>query len=179
MVTTFQKLPCVDERVFVTGISSGGYMANQIARWRSATVTGVAPMSGEAPTGNQGTDYPSDSCPGTTGPVPAFIIHGSADVVLTPDNGQQTASYWDIANKCTDASGDCTDDVEDSGTGGLAVPPATPTTATTPTPCVTSNGCTAAPVTFCLVDGLTHAIWSQAGAVIWSFIAATKPDAGT
>lgn len=178
MVATFQQLPCVSGQVFVTGLSSGGYMANQLARWRSAVVTGVAPMSGEPPTGNQGSDYPSGYCPGVTGAVPALIIHGTADMVLTPDNGEQTASYWDIANKCTSAAADCVDDVEDSGTGGLAVPPATATTATTPSPCVTSSGCTGAPVTFCLVPGLTHEIWPQAGGAIWTFIAATKPDAG-
>jgi poly(3-hydroxybutyrate) depolymerase len=179
MVATFQQLPCLGSAVFVTGLSSGGYMANQLARWRAKVVTGVAPMSGEAPTGNQGSDYPSTACPGITGSVPAFIIHGSADLVLTPDNGQQTASYWDIANKCTNAAADCADSVEDSGTPGLAVPPATPTTATMPSPCVTANGCSAAPVTFCLVPGLGHAVWPEAGSAVWSFIAATKPDAGT
>ena len=179
MVATFEQLPCVTGQVFVTGLSSGGYMANQLARWRSAIVTGVAPMSGEPPTGNQGSDYPSGYCPGVTGSVPAFIVHGTADMVLAPDNGQQTASYWDIANKCTSAAADCVDDVEDSGMGGLAVPPATATTATTPSPCVTSSGCAAAPVTFCLVPGLTHEIWPRAGSAIWNFIASTRPDAGT
>ena len=176
MVTTFEQLPCVEPRVFVTGISSGGYMANQLARWRSSVVTGVAPMSGEPPSGTEGTDYPD--CVGTTGPVPAFIIHGAADTVLPPGNGQQTVSYWDMANTCAQAAADCAFDA-DAGSDDLAVPPATPTTAAALAPCVTSNGCTGAPVTFCLVDGLSHAVWSEAGTAVWSFIAATKPDAGT
>ena len=167
MVTTFEQLACVDKRVFVTGLSSGAYMANQLARWRSATVTGVAPMSGEAPTGTKMSDYPD--CIGTTGAVPAFIIHGTADTTIPPSNGQQTASYWDTANKCPSAVADCV-----TGTGALASPPATPTTAVTPTPCVSSTNCTAAPVTLCLVPGLDHDIWSGAGSAIWSFISTTN-----
>ena len=170
MVTTFEKLACVDKRVFVTGISSGGYMSNQLARWRSTVVTGVAPMSGEPPSGNQAGDYPD--CIGTTGPVPAFIIHGTADTVLTPDNGEQTASYWDMANECASAAADCAP--PDAGLNDdLANPPATPTTATTPSPCVSSSSCTLAPVTFCLVEGLDHEIWSGAGNAIWSFVSVT------
>jgi poly(3-hydroxybutyrate) depolymerase len=175
IITTFDELACVDKRVFVTGISSGGYMANQYARWRSSVVSGVAPMSGEAPTGNEAADYPD--CVGTTGPVPALIIHGTADTVLVPANGEQTASYWDQANKCASAAKDCAY-YPDAGNDDLAAPPATPTTAISPSPCVSSNGCTLAPVTFCLVPGLDHEIWNEAGAVVWKFIAATRPDGG-
>jgi polyhydroxybutyrate depolymerase len=172
MLTAFETHYCVDTtRVFITGFSNGGYMANQLARWRSRVIYATAPQSGGPPSGSTtpSNDYaPPNYCVGTTEPVPALIIHGTADTVVDPSNCEETASYWDMANACSGAASDCS-----ATTNSLLVPPATTTTATTPSPCVTSSGCKAGhPVTLCQIPGMGHDIWSLAPQTIWAFFAA-------
>jgi polyhydroxybutyrate depolymerase len=165
MVTTFGALACGDaSRVFVTGVSNGGYMTNQLARWRSGTVKAGAPQSGGPPSGATDSDYPkAPYCVGTTGAVPMLIVHGSADKVVDPSLGQQAASYWDMANGCAQAASDCS-----AATNDLVVPPVTPTIAVSPSPCVTSTGCTAGePVILCFIQGMGHQVWSSAPTAIW------------
>jgi polyhydroxybutyrate depolymerase len=169
MVTAFGALPCGDAtHVFVTGISNGGYMTNQLARWRSATVKGAAPQSGGPPSGATDSDYPNPPyCVGTTGAVPTLIVHGGQDTVVDPSLGQQAASYWDMANGCAQAASDCS-----ASTNDLVVPPVTPTTAVTPSPCVTSTGCMAGePVILCFIPDMGHQIWVNAPAAIWALFA--------
>jgi polyhydroxybutyrate depolymerase len=163
---------CVDKsHVYITGMSNGGYLSNQLARWRSKVVKATAPQSGGPPAGSTtpSNDYaPPNYCVGTTGPVPVLIIHGSADTVVAPENCQEAASYWDMANSCDDNAADCS-----ASTNSLLVPPATPTTATSPSPCVTSNGCKSGyPVILCEIPGMGHTIWSEAPQTIWAFFTA-------
>jgi polyhydroxybutyrate depolymerase len=172
MVATFEATGCVDpHRVFITGFSNGGYMANQLARWRSKVISATAPQSGGPPAGSAtpSNDYAAPNyCVGTTDPVPALIIHGETDGTVAFENAQQAASYWDMANVCADNALDCS-----ASTNSLLEPPATPTTATTPSPCVTSTGCKKnAPVILCAIPELGHAIWAQAPGAIWAFFAA-------
>ena len=131
------------------------------------------------PHGKQGSDYPSGACPGLTGSVPAFIVHGAADMVLTPDNGNRRRRTGTSPTNVRARRPTASTTWKTAACPGSRSPPATPTTATTPSPCVASSGCTAAPVTFCLVEGLSHEIWPGAGSGIWSFIAATRPDGGS
>jgi hypothetical protein len=73
-----------------------------------------------------------------------------------------------MANGCADNAADCS-----SSSNSLLIPPATPTTATTPSPCVTSTGCPAGyPVILCEIPGMGHQIWSEAPTTIWAFFAA-------
>jgi hypothetical protein len=51
----------------------------------------------------------------------------------------------------------------------------TPTTATTPSPCVTSTGCTTGePVISCFIGGMGHQIWSAAPTAIWALFASVR-----
>jgi polyhydroxybutyrate depolymerase len=173
LVEKIEMSGCVDtSRVFVTGFSNGGYMTNQIARWRSRSmvVKAAVPQSGGPPAGSTtpSNDYaPPNYCVGTTQAVPTLIIHGAADTTVAPENCQQSASYWDMANSCSGAAMDCS-----SSTNSLLAPPATPTSPTTPSPCVTSTGCKPGyPVVLCEIPGMGHQIWSEAPRTIWSFFA--------
>jgi len=172
MLAYFEAHECVDQsHVFVTGFSNGGYMTSQLARWRSKVIYGAAPQSGGPPAGsvNPSNDYAAPNyCVGTTQSVPVIIIHGSADGTVDPTNCQMSASYWDMANVCDDNAADCS-----ATSNSLLVPPATPTTATTPSPCITSTGCKAGyPVVLCEIPGMGHSIWSEAPQTIWAFFAA-------
>lgn len=169
LLAYFQSSSCADpQKVFVTGFSNGGYMANQLARWRSSVIYGNAPQSGGPPAGSStpSSDYqPPFFCVGTTSSVPTLIIHGAVDGVVDPSLSQQSASYWDMANECANSSADCS-----PSTSSLVAPPATPTTATSPSPCVQSSGCkTGYPVVLCEIPGMGHSIWSHAAPTIWAF----------
>jgi polyhydroxybutyrate depolymerase len=135
------------KRVFVTGHSRGAYMANQLACWRGGVIRAVASHSGGGPfdgTSKHFDDNGVVACPGS--PIPALMLHGDADNVVDLSEGQKSLTYWSYADKCMAS-----------------------TTATTPSPCLSQNACTTSPVTFCKIPGLTHAVWSQAPATIWSF----------
>jgi len=180
MVATFEASYCVDpSKVFITGMSSGGFLANQFARWRSGVVKGTAPQSGGAPFGNGDATSSTGAgdCVGTTGAVPAFIIHGAADTTVYPCNGIEAESFWDLANGCTNSAHNCTTTSDSADYGGtctgtnLAVPPPAPTTAFGTTGhCVQASGCSA-PVVFCEVPAMGHQIWMEAPSLIWSFFA--------
>ena len=144
---------CADStRVFVTGHSRGAYMANQLGCWRGGTVRAVASHSGGGPfdgTSKHFDDNGMVACPGS--PVPALMIHGDADNVVDIAEGQKSLAYWSYADRCQAGS-----------------------TAAMPSPCQTQNACTPSPVTFCKIPGLSHAVWPQAPAAIWSFFDALK-----
>jgi len=186
MVKTFEQKYCVDpSRIFITGMSSGGFLSNQFARWRSLVVRGTAPQSGGAPFGNSdgttstASDWsPPNYCVGPTHAVPALIIHGAADTTVYPCNGVEAESYWDLANRCNASANNCTTQSDSSsslpnctGTNLAVPPPASTTTYGATGDCVQASGCSA-PVVFCEIPGMGHAIWSEAPAVIWSFFSA-------
>jgi polyhydroxybutyrate depolymerase len=141
-------------RVFGTGFSSGAFMINQLACRRPNLFRGIAPHSGGAPaeprdpTATQW-DGGYTRCKDQTlgnGPA-AMVIHGTADSTVTFDSGQFTANYWAFLNQC--------------GTGQAA---------TSPSPCVAYSACPAGkPVVFCPIDGLGHAVWSDAATATWQF----------
>jgi poly(3-hydroxybutyrate) depolymerase len=181
MLATFTKNYCVDTaKVFMTGMSAGGYAANQFARWRSGVVKGTAPQSGGAPFGNMdgntgpnGSDFgPPNYCVATTGKVATLIIHGDSDGTVDVCNAVEAQSYWELANGCSNSAGNCTTS-SDSCTGSkLAAPSPAPTTTSPLDPdCVATGGCGAASVVLCRVPGMGHSIWSNAPAVIWKFFA--------
>jgi polyhydroxybutyrate depolymerase len=175
MVETFEQNYCVDtSRVWVTGMSSGGYLSNQFGRWRSTIINAIAPQSGGMPFGNMdsqtGTWIPPNYCVGPTNPVPALIIHGLSDGTVDPCNALEAQSYWDTANLCPDSADNCGTN-SDSCTGTkFAIPaPAPTTTSSLNSDCTQTTGCGANPVVLCQVPGMGHDIWSEAPQVIWSF----------
>jgi polyhydroxybutyrate depolymerase len=172
LVKSLGAMACADaSRVFVTGFSNGGYMTNQLARWRAGVVKAAAPQSGGPPAGSTDSDYPTAPyCVGVTGAVPTLIVHGTNDGTVDFSLGQQAASYWDMANGCAKASSDCS-----SSSNTLVTPPVTPTTATSPNPCVTSTGCMSGePVISCFISGMGHQIWSAAPTAIWALFASVS-----
>ena len=92
-------------------------------------------------------------CVNNEAPTPAFIVHGKADTTVTPDSGEFDDAYWSYVNGCTTTS-----------------------TATTPTPCISSDGCPAGEaVVYCEIPGMGHAVWSGTAAGAWAFFKAQKP----
>ena len=150
MVAQISTTYCADgKRVYVHGMSGGGYFTNQIGRWRATAIRAIAPQSGGGPFGIGAVDYdPAGGQLTINGPVPALMIHGLADTTVPISEGQSSLAYWRRADKST--------------TGQAA---------TAPSPCQQQNGGTK-PVVFCAVPGLQHQIWTGAPAAIWLFFAA-------
>jgi polyhydroxybutyrate depolymerase len=175
MIETFKKNYCVDtSKIWITGMSSGGYLANQFGRWRASVVKGTAPQSGGMPFGNSdsadGTWVPPNYCVGTTGAVPALIIHGLSDGTVDPCNALEAESYWDTANGCPDSANNCgTNSNSCTGTKFQIPPPAPTTTSSLNADCKQTTGCGSKPVVLCQIPGMGHSIWSSAPQVIWSF----------
>ena len=153
LVSTIQSAYCTDtKRLFVTGISRGAYMSNQLGCWRGGVFRAVASHSGGGPYDTDGKHFDDNGnliCPGL--PVPALMIHGDADQVVDISEGEKSLTYWTLADKCQMA-----------------------TTAALPSPCLSQDSCTPSPVTFCKIPGLGHTMWSEAPSAIWSFFDSMK-----
>jgi polyhydroxybutyrate depolymerase len=150
LVTSIATTYCVNKaRVYAHGSSGGAFFTNQLGRWRSSAIRGIAAQSGGGPFGvTGGNDFDGTGALTRTGPVAAFIVHGQADGSVNISSAQQSLAYWRAANKSTAGQ-----------------------TATAPSPCQKQNGGTK-PVVWCSIPGLGHAIWPSSAAAIWSFFAA-------
>ena len=150
MVAQISTTYCADKkRVYVHGMSGGGYFTNQIGRWRATAIRAIAPQSGGGPFGIGAVDYdPVGGQLTVNGAVAAMMIHGLSDTAVPISEGQSSLAYWRRA---------------DTSSAGQA--------ATAPSPCQKQNG-GARPVHFCAIPGLQHEIWTGAPAAIWSFFAA-------
>ena len=149
LVAYVQAQWCVDtSRIFVAGFSKGAYMANQLACRRGDRIRGIASQSGGGPYESKGTydDQGHLQCSGK--PVASLVIHGLADQVVQPSEGQNSIDHWSYANQCSD-------------------------TRVTRGACVVKQGCINE-VVDCKIPGLGHALWPQAAATIWSFFDALK-----
>ncbi len=138
------------KRIFVTGFSSGGYMANQLGCYRGGSIRAIAPMSGGGPYDAVGGHYDAEghlTCNGKA--VAAMIIHGDVDGVVGMGEGQKSLSHWSWANQCDSAS-------PPDGADACK-----------------SLRC-AQPVTFCTVRGKGHRIWSEAPTRVWQFFAGLR-----
>ena len=147
MLTHAQAVTSIDaSRVFVTGYSSGGYMANQLGCLRGNVLRGIAAQSGGGPylLGGSFDAMGNLICPT---PSPASLaIHGDSDPTVAPSEGAFSVNYWSYKNQC----------------GGTF-------TAATPNPCEVADGCTKAKVGRCLIPGMGHQIWSSAPEAVWAF----------
>jgi polyhydroxybutyrate depolymerase len=149
LVAAVHATYCVNTaRVYVHGMSGGGYFTNQLGRWRATAIRAIAPQSAGGPFGIQASDYdPTSGGLTINGAVPAFIVHGQADTTVPISEGMKSLTYWRSADH--------------SASGQAASPPS---------PCQKQNGGTK-PILFCAIPGLTHAIWAGAPAAIWQFFA--------
>ena len=86
------------------------------------------------------------SCRTKGGPVAVWQAQGDSDTTVLPANAQSANNYFATTNHCT-----------------------TQTTAVSPSPCVTYQGCDSGyPVTWCEFSG-GHMPWSQAPDPVWAF----------
>jgi polyhydroxybutyrate depolymerase len=93
MLASLQSTNNIDRgRVFATGFSMGGYFANHIGCMRHDLVRAVAPHSGGGPPAG---------C--AAGPLPALIIHGTADTLIWYPCGVQARDSWVAHNGCSTA----------------------------------------------------------------------------
>lgn len=148
---TLHNNTCIDnKRVFVTGFSNGAYMANQLGCRRGEKIRGVISHAGGGPYDTKGS-YDGTGhlvCPQKA--VASLVVHGQSDGTVAPSEGQKSLDHWTYANRCG------------RGTSRGAV-----------SPCVSYDGC-ANPVGACLVPGLGHATWKEAGRVTWQFVDALR-----
>lgn len=138
---------CIDSnRIFVTGYSSGGYMANQLGCIRGDRLRGIAAQSGGGPYILGGTFDPQGNLNCPTASPSALVIHGDADPTVAPSEGAISQEYWGYKNGCGDAF-----------------------VTSSPTPCELESGCTKGKVGRCIIPGMGHMIWSNAPSAVWTF----------
>ena len=146
IVAAVGKTYCINTaRVYVHGMSGGAYFTNQLGRWRATAIRGLTAMSGGGPFGIAGSDYGTNGQLTVNGTVPALLIHGQADTTVPITEGQKSLAYWRMA---------------DQNTTGQA--------ATDPSPCQKQSGGVKT-VTWCVIPGLSHAIWPGAAQASWAF----------
>jgi polyhydroxybutyrate depolymerase len=101
-------------RVYMVGMSNGGMMTYRFASERAGSLAGIAVMSG-AIGSRESPDVPEWRIPAPSGPVPALIMHGTADRSVPFDGGKRidredarvyqsvadAALFWRNANGAT------------------------------------------------------------------------------
>ena len=132
---------CIDEaRVFATGWSLGGYMANGVGCYRADTFRAIASCSGGTPGPKPGlTPFPP-----CEGQIPALIIHGSGDSVIPLSEGTTIRDTFVENNGC------------DATTAAVA-----------PSPCEAYDGCDE-PTRWCEFSG-GHEWPDFARTAVWDF----------
>lgn len=136
MLDELQRELCIDERrIYVTGMSNGGFMSNRLGCDLDDRIAAIAPVAGM---------LISAPC-SPAGPVPVMHFHGTADAVVLYDGVAQfglpsaleSVTGWALRNGCFDTL-----------TTILQVGDST---------CETFDGCSdASTVTLCTVDGGGH-----------------------
>ena len=144
LLSHMQTHMCLDEsRVFATGWSLGGYMANSLGCYRSERVTAIASISGGVP----GPKPPAPPYAECTASVPARIMHGTNDFVIPISEGEAMRDIF-AANSACDLT----------------------TTVADPAPCVAYEACSQ-PLHWCEYSG-GHEWPSFAAEGVWGFFSA-------
>jgi polyhydroxybutyrate depolymerase len=99
LLATVESDLCIDpERLLVTGMSSGGFMAAAVACTRSDRVTAVGPVTATVP---------ADALCVSAEAVPYAYFHGTADAVVPYDGGpgspgpvEESSQSWADHNGC-------------------------------------------------------------------------------
>jgi polyhydroxybutyrate depolymerase len=149
VATDVAKIRPVDRsRIFATGYSSGGFLANVVACQRPGLLRAIASNAGGAPY-NQREHWPNGApkCPGER-PTATLALHGARDFTVTLDSGRYTAEYWAYVNGCSETEMETTGYPE----------------------CQLYRGCPRGnAVGFCVVDTLGHWVWDEAANASWTF----------
>lgn len=135
-------------RLFATGYSSGGFLANVLACHRPGYLRAIASNAGGAPY-KQLETWPNGfpKCPGQK-PIAMLALHGEGDFTVGLDSGRFSAEYWAYVNGCK------TDELETTGYPE----------------CRVYRGCPAGQaVGFCAIPPLGHWVWSEAARASWTF----------
>jgi polyhydroxybutyrate depolymerase len=83
---------CVDtSRVFVMGLSNGGYLAHRMACELTDRIAATGAVAGL---------LQLQTC-APTRPMPVFLVHGTSDTLVSYDWVDETVDYWRITNHCT------------------------------------------------------------------------------
>jgi polyhydroxybutyrate depolymerase len=86
---------CIDEnRVYVMGLSNGGYLSHRLACEHADQIAAIGPVAGV---------LQLQSC-SPSRPMPVWIAHGTADPLVAYDWGAQSAAAWRTKNGCTTQS---------------------------------------------------------------------------
>jgi polyhydroxybutyrate depolymerase len=140
------------DRVFAVGWSAGGFIVNIVACRRAGIFNAIVSHAGGQPYTEPKDVNGYNICAGDP-TYPALITHGASDGTVDPSSGDYDAQFWAHANGC-DQDPDHRTDVA-------------------PSPCKTHAGCPKGkPVTFCLIPGNGHGVWSQAIPTEWAFLKA-------
>ncbi len=125
-------------QIFLTGYSSGGFLAQLYACQRSSRVRAIATHESGAPY-NQAEKWPNGSpkCPDQA-PVAMMAAHGREDFSVSFRSGEYSTKYWAGVNGC---------DVTRAEPTGYAQ-------------CYAYAGCEK-PAVFCDIPGLGHWIWNE------------------
>ncbi len=161
MLTKMKNEYCIDEnRVFVTGSSSGAQFTNILACRFGDVLRGAAPVAGAT--------LEKNNCKGS---VAAMVIHGVDDYHVTFAAGQDTRDTFLMRNGCSMSTDKPLADLHQSVVDKRESHQ-----------CTAYLGCkTPYPVTWCEhseggYDGSTHGWPLFAGAAVWDFFKALPPD---
>ncbi len=139
--TDIEEKYCVDpSREFISGFSMGGFFTNALACEHPDWFRGFAPVAGGGPMG----------CTNANAKPAIMIHHGTADDIVTIDNGEGSRDFWRDRNACQMAG-------KSSFSG-----------------CTSYDGCPEqSPVVWC-IGNFNHTINSTTAANIWSFFSGLK-----
>jgi polyhydroxybutyrate depolymerase len=139
-------------KTFGVGWSAGGFIVNIVACRRAGIFDGIVSHAGGQPYTEPKDANGYQICAGNP-TYPAFITNGDKDGTVDPTSGDYDAQFWAHYNGCNEDPAARTD--------------------VAPSPCKTHAGCPAGkPVTYCLIPGNGHGIWSQAIPAEWAFLKA-------
>lgn len=145
LITEHSTNYCVNaKRIFSTGFSRGGYMANHVACRMGSVIRGVAAHAGGGPYSGKYDNQGNLICNG--GPVAAAVFNGLSDGSVAPSEGDKTVKYYARAASCAATSKPYD-----------------------PNPCVTFDGC-AQPLVQCKIPGLGHQVWNLGAKTSWDFL---------
>jgi polyhydroxybutyrate depolymerase len=83
---------CVDpDRVYVMGLSNGGFLAHRVACELGDRIAAIGPVAGLL---SLPTCAPKRA-------MPVLLVHGTADAIVSYDWVDETIDYWRIYNRCT------------------------------------------------------------------------------
>jgi polyhydroxybutyrate depolymerase len=92
LLDQLERERCIDRRrIYVTGMSNGGFLASLLGCQLADRLAAVAPVAGALDLGT--------CAPGR--PVPILLLYGAADAVVPPDLIRGGIAWWTRENACS------------------------------------------------------------------------------